>query len=145
MINPIDLLQAIQREFSEPVSMHDFGSMYDTMRILGSTRLLISPHGAGLSNIVFMRIGTTVLETDSFLCDFQGNFYGELARSVSVNHRVWAEKQPPQPRTSCDFQAFVLLDVGAVCLEVSELLEEGPFFRDAHVKQAVTRVGQTTD
>jgi len=140
IINPDELRQAVEVGIREPVIVYEFGSMYETMNKLASSRILISPHGAGMSNIIFMRVGTSVLETDSYLCDSQGDYYGELARTVNVNHKVWTEKHPPSPRSSCDFQAFVLLDVSEICKEVVELLEEDTIFRDSHMQHAMNKI-----
>ena len=141
--NPRDLQILLQdNPMLLRVVMYEFGaSMVQTMQVMRSTRLLITPHGAGMSNMVFMRPGAAVLETDGFRCDYLGVYYGQLANILNIHHRMWTEMRPIDPtRTACNFNADIELDVREIASISEELLIQENHFRDAHFRDAVSKI-----
>ncbi|MDX2197214.1 MAG: glycosyltransferase family 61 protein [Cytophagales bacterium] len=66
----------------------DFSSLtvYDTMRICAEAKLIISPHGAALANLVFCSAGTKVLEI--FPNTVWLPLYSRLSNSASLHHYI---------------------------------------------------------
>jgi capsular polysaccharide biosynthesis protein len=119
---------------------YEFTEMRETMQTLRSTRLLITPHGAGMSNLVFMRPGASVLETDGYMCGFQGHWYGQLARILSLNHRVWEQLKRIDSGDSCNFHGHITLDIDQVVTAARDMLAQESSLRDGHLQDAVQKV-----
>ena len=141
IVNSHELMVALREAVQLHVIEYEFGNLRDTMSTMRSTRLLVTPHGAGMSNIIFMRPGSAVLETDSFRCDHQGEYFGQLAKVINLHHRVWVELVVSNSHTtSCSFQAPITLDVEEVVPIAQDLLLQECRFRDAHFQEAVSKV-----
>jgi capsular polysaccharide biosynthesis protein len=61
LINEDEVVERIRREGVEPVQMEGL-SLTEQIQILRDADLIIGPHGAGLTNIVFSNPGTKVIE-----------------------------------------------------------------------------------
>jgi capsular polysaccharide biosynthesis protein len=61
-------------------------SLKEQVRLVGSARVLVGNHGAGLANITWMLPGTTVLEL-RLRDDGQNNCYFSLASALDINYR----------------------------------------------------------
>jgi hypothetical protein len=144
ILNSAGLITSLSQRFINVSELSvvdfEFSSMHDTMKNIRRTRLLITPHGAGMSNLIFMRPGASVLETDSFLCSYHGDWYGKLAKVINVNHRVWTEKSAGDSRTSCSFDASITLDIDQVSDIAEELILEESLYRDAHYADAISKI-----
>lgn len=143
MTNPRDMQQALQDEATQlRVVLYEFEtSMLQTMQVMRATRLLITPHGAGMSNLVFMRPGAAVLETNGYRCDYLGDYYGQLANLLNLHHRMWTEMRVVDTaRTECSFNADITLDVREIVSISKDLLIHESNFRDAHFRDAVSKI-----
>lgn len=88
---------AIDEKEGVRVTCGSFGRdtpLSEVSRILGSTRVLISPHGAGLANCVFLPLGATVFELDAVSHrEFNRPFYQTYARQLGVRaEKVWLDE-----------------------------------------------------
>ena len=140
ILNSKDFVDVLRLKVQLPVIEYEFASLRDTMKIMRSTRLLITPHGAGMSNLLFMPPGASVLETDSFLCGYMADYFGQLAKVLDLNHQVWVELKPMNPRDSCEFNSHITLDIDQVSHITQELLERDAIFRGAHLEHALAKV-----
>ena len=140
ILNAGDLIEPLQSVTALTVIEYEFTEMQETMQILRSTRLLITPHGAGMSNLVFMRPGASVLETDGFMCGIQGDYYGQLARILSLNHRVWVQLKRTDSSESCNFQGHITLDIDQVVTAARDMLAQESFLREGHMNDAMQKV-----
>jgi capsular polysaccharide biosynthesis protein len=143
MTNSADLIKALQDRFQEHsdisiMEMEFSSNLVHTLSALRRTRLLISPHGAGLSNLVFMRPGASVLETDSYLCFIWGDWYGQLAKVINLNFREWSENQVSG--AVCNKDAHITVEIREVSDIAHELIQEEAIFRNAHYLDLMSKV-----
>ncbi|MGA2764956.1 MAG: glycosyltransferase family 61 protein, partial [Spirochaetia bacterium] len=90
----------------------------EQVRLVGSAKVLVGNHGAGLANIAWMSPGTTVLEL-RLRGDGLNNCYFSLASSQGVRYRYLAcavAGQHPDPHT-----ADLLVDPAALDKEISSI------------------------
>lgn len=81
----------------ENVSVHDQANYFHNAEVI------ISPHGSGLSNLVFCRPGTVVIEIDYFL---RGHF-SEIAKTMKCKHlRYRVDSVLPHEDFYLDIEAF---------------------------------------
>ncbi|MFC0214003.1 DUF563 domain-containing protein [Paenibacillus chartarius] len=59
-------------------------SVQEQMQILHSAKVVVGPHGAGLTNLVFSKPGTKVVEM--FSPDYVSNYYWHLSNQIGLEH-----------------------------------------------------------
>lgn len=97
IINEEKLLSILTENHFELIYMENY-SIADQIKILFESKVVISSHGAGLTNILFMQPNTSVIElkanNNDYWCYFslaraaKLNYYYILCESDSINHRV---------------------------------------------------------
>eukprot|EP00871_Galdieria_phlegrea_P004341 jgi/Galph1/4908/GphlegSOOS_G3551.1 len=63
-------------------------SFWKQIMIMKTTRILIAAHGAALTNIVYMKPGSAVIEISNFGCSGEP-YYGSLAELSNLNYWNW--------------------------------------------------------
>jgi capsular polysaccharide biosynthesis protein len=93
--NEPDVSKFLSNHNFETVTIGDM-PFSDQARLFASTKLLVTVHGAGLSNIIFMKPGTTVVELVS--PDRLWPTFRSLAARVGVNYiAIVGDRLPPDP------------------------------------------------
>eukprot|EP00457_Paulinella_chromatophora_P002364 gb/GEZN01002368.1/.p1 GENE.gb/GEZN01002368.1/~~gb/GEZN01002368.1/.p1 ORF type:complete len:494 (+),score=50.91 gb/GEZN01002368.1/:80-1561(+) len=104
-------------------------SVSEQIRLLKSTTLLISPHGAQMQNIVFMRPGSVVVELSTWRSSVR--IYKDMAWLYNLHHL-----DVPGRRLSC-------MDQEGICAGVPGYKEDF-FKRSCHQKSSVEMVYDAT-
>jgi capsular polysaccharide biosynthesis protein len=86
--NEAEVLALLARYDYEPVILEDL-PLKEQVLLVGSARVLVGNHGAGLANIAWMLPGTTVLEL-RLRGDWQNNCYFSLAAAQGIQYRYLA-------------------------------------------------------
>lgn len=84
LVNEEDLWPVLRKAGFEQVFMEELG-FEDQVRLMGETAVLLAPHGAGLTNMMFCPPGTHIVE----IADLgfpNPNFY---ALACAMGHRYW--------------------------------------------------------
>ena len=94
--NEIEVEKFLEELEFECVYLEDY-SLENQIKILSQSKIVISPHGAGLTNIMFMKEGSTVIElkakNNDYWCFFSLarlsnlKYYYLLCDSNEINHR----------------------------------------------------------
>jgi hypothetical protein len=71
------------------VFFEDFESVAELAAALAGAALLISPHGAGLTNMLFMSPGAAVIELLPYRCQRVAVFYSTLADRLLLRYSMW--------------------------------------------------------
>jgi hypothetical protein len=71
------------------VYFEDFKSVAELATALSGAVLLISPHGAGLTNMLYMAPGAVVLELLPYRCQRVAVFYRTLADRLLLGYSMW--------------------------------------------------------
>ena len=92
--NVIEILHGLQTNLSDFIDssvsvVTTETSFRDQVALFHSVDIVLSPHGAGLSNIAFMKPCSVLLEI--FPYAFSINMYENLARSVDLGYISWME------------------------------------------------------
>lgn len=111
-------LVAIARKYGHVDYLDSFESLSatDQIRTMMTTRILISSHGAGLTNVMFMRTGGTVLEL--FQPHYNYYLYERIAHQSGVRH-VFVNTQKTVPSLQmCDPDSSKFMNISSAdCLK----------------------------
>ena len=149
MINGAELVTALRARLKGRTDLAvldagDFTSdLLSNMRLAQSLRMLITPHGQGTTNYLFMRPGAVVLEVDPYRSE-RFAWFGAAIAQVTALH-FFATAAPTQPDGSFknhemdngDMNARVLVDVPYVVDLAEEWLRKEEIFRPAYVAHAL--------
>lgn len=58
-------------------------------RIMARARIVLAPHGAGISNVVYMRPGSVLIEMIPFMCWRLKAFFAPMAINLAVHYVSW--------------------------------------------------------
>ena len=88
IINEADLIDKLRNKGFEVINPHHF-EILEQMKIFSNAELIISPHGSNLSNIIFCKEGTKVIEiSPSFNNAYEQNIsnrYYNLSKILNLN------------------------------------------------------------
>ena len=88
IINEADLIDKLRNKGFEVINPHHF-EILEQMKIFSNAELIISPHGSNLSNIIFCKQGTKVIEiSPSFNNTYETNIsnrYQNLSKNLNLN------------------------------------------------------------
>ena len=89
LINEGDIIEILKREGFKIVDLGDF-SIIKQMELFSKSKVIISPTGSGLTNIVFCSPGTKVIEiTPKYQFDYESNFknrYSFICKSLNLDY-----------------------------------------------------------
>ena len=110
--NEGDVVQAINRMGGSPRIAYfkdgQLPAMTEAWRLFGSADVVISPHGAGLTNIFAMRPGAALFEW----APFKFRYYGMMAAVLNVDWHVWEYAQGDHDPVVADVRNFTLAYCG---------------------------------
>ena len=88
IINEADLIDKLRKKGFEVINPHHF-EILEQMKIFSNAELIISPHGSNLSNIIFCKKGTKVVEiSPSFNNLYENNIsnrYNNLSKNLNLD------------------------------------------------------------
>ncbi|HLN97806.1 MAG TPA: glycosyltransferase family 61 protein [Pyrinomonadaceae bacterium] len=108
------------REFDYKIINAEDYSFEQQVKIASAARYLISNHGAGLTNMLFMRPGGSVLEL-RHNTDRINNCYFTLASAL--NHRYFYQTCAPENRDEDPHNANLFVDVAALRANLKLMLQ----------------------
>lgn len=111
---------ALEAQGFERVFFEDLG-FADQVRLMAETQVLVSNHGAGLTNLLFMAAGTTVVEV-RLRGDAANNCYYSLASAVGVDYAyLLADPADQAPRGADSHVADLVVDPVALTALITTL------------------------
>jgi hypothetical protein len=113
------IVQTIRAHTKAKILYHTCGSVQQ-VKIASAARYLISNHGAGLTNMLFMRPGGSVLEL-RHNTDRINNCYFTLASAL--NHRYFYQTCAPENRDEDPHNANLFVDVAALRANLKLMLQ----------------------
>jgi len=114
-------------------------SLYQTVRMARSIRLLIGVHGAGLSNAMFMRPGAVLFEINPYGCQALSFNFRRWAEVFNLQHALYVPTvgEGGKQDESCDREGPTTVHVKDVVDEVKNLLKNELEYRTGYVKRAL--------
>lgn len=97
VINEAALIALLEVYGCKTVSLAGL-SFVDQVSLFNNAKIIVSPHGAGLANLVFCDPGTTIIEI--FSEGWIGTMYWDLARKLGLNYHHHIAKVSPPPKTA---------------------------------------------
>ena len=90
ILNEADLIEKLRKQDFEIINPQHF-EIIEQMKIFSNAELIMSPHGSNLSNIIFCKKGTKVIEiSPDFTNDYEKNIanrYKNLSEIVNLNFK----------------------------------------------------------
>lgn len=99
VINEPDLIKLLEAYGCKTVSLAGM-SFVEQVRLFNSARVIVSPHGAGLANLVFCEPGIKVIEI--FSEGWIGTMYWDLANKLALDYYYHIAKVSSPPKTAAE-------------------------------------------
>jgi capsular polysaccharide biosynthesis protein len=120
IVNEVEVIHVLRRHGCEVIHAEDL-SFADQIRIASQARYLISNHGAGLTNMLFMRPGSSVLELRHRL-DSINNCYFTLSSALDL--RYWFQACDPIRALDDVHTADVVVNVAELDKNLSAMFNQ---------------------
>lgn len=97
VINEAALIALLEGYGCKTVSLAGM-SFVDQVTLFNNARIIVSPHGAGLANLVFCDPGTKIIEI--FSEGWIGTMYWDLAKKLDLNYHYHIARVSSPPKTA---------------------------------------------
>jgi len=91
ILNEADLIDKLRKQEFEIINPHHF-EILEQMKIFSNAKIIISPHGSNLSNIIFCKKGTKIIEiSPEFNNNYEKNIsskFKDIANTLSLDFKV---------------------------------------------------------
>ena len=91
ILNEADLINKLRKQKFEIINPHHF-EILEQMKIFSNAEIIISPHGSNLSNIIFCKKGTKIIEiSPEFNNNYEKNIsskFKDIANILSLDFKV---------------------------------------------------------
>jgi tetratricopeptide (TPR) repeat protein len=137
IINEEEMINFLEKYGFEKVTFESM-SFGEQVACMAVAEVVIAPHGAGLTNLVFCDPGTKVIEI--FPASYITNCYWEICHSCSLEHYYLIFDQSPE-KNYCDFQEnhniFVNLEKLEQLMEIAGVFLEGNIPKPNRIEDAI--------
>eukprot|EP00871_Galdieria_phlegrea_P000696 jgi/Galph1/1627/GphlegSOOS_G304.1 len=130
--NAEEIVYALKRDFNVElvVLFFEHMSVNEQVNIMHKASLVISAHGAALSNIVFMKKGSILVELSPYLCSGEG-YFGALAKLLGLRYFHLSGNNPNvdsadpyiSPRNGCE-KIYRYADIHVPLDKLSETIKK---------------------
>ncbi len=116
--NEQDLTQMLEKYGFKTVYMEDF-SFIEQLSIAHNAKFIIAPHGAGITNAMFMPNNSTLIEMVSK--DWGGETcFGKMSENIAINYHKFECQQTSQDKTA--WQSDIVVDIPLLEKKLSTIL-----------------------
>ena len=91
ILNEADLIDKLRKQEFEIINPHHF-EILEQMKIFSNSEIIISPHGSNLSNCIFCKKGTKIIEiSPEFNINYEKNLsnkFQDIANILSLEYKI---------------------------------------------------------
>jgi capsular polysaccharide biosynthesis protein len=116
VLNEVDVVQLLGRHGFEMIKFEGL-SMREQAEIMASSEAVVAPHGGGLSNLVFCRPGTKVIEI--FSPELVAGYFWKLCNELKLDYYYILGEGPPETQDdsyqqSWNARADIVVDLSSL-------------------------------